>query len=60
MHLHPSSQQKSKDNVISGLRGCASSPANVFFYSPSLEKEGEGKAQGILVQTLISCRYLYL
>lgn len=56
MHLHPSSQQKSRDNVISGLRGWASSPANVFFYSASLE----GEAGSILVQSLISCRYLYL
>lgn len=45
MHLHPSSQQKSRDNVISGLRGCACSPANVFFYSASLEEEAEGKAR---------------
>lgn len=60
MHLHPSSQQKSRDNVISGLRGWASSPANVFFYSASLEGEAEGKAGSILVQSLISCRYLYL
>lgn len=55
--LCPSSLQKSKDNVISGLRDCASLPAEVFLRSPSLKNPGEKKQCFVVAPS--TCGYLW-